>query len=174
MKHFLLIALAFVSCALPGAQGVFAQDAVAYRCENNEFINNAQEAKARGCKPIQGGNITIIPAPGRTEAASSAQQGRPSNGTQTAAQRSAAISEQRAREADRRAILEAELRKLEARQSELQKEYNNGEPDKQGIEARNHQRYLDRVAEMKANIARTESDINSVRGELNRLPAPTR
>ena len=34
-----------------------------------------------------------------------------------------------------RAILEAELKKAEARQAELLKEYNNGEPEKQGSEA---------------------------------------
>jgi type IV secretory pathway VirB4 component len=172
MKHALLIALVSVGTAMLGVQAAFAQEKI-YRCPNNEYINNSQAAQERGCKLIDSGNITIIPSPGKPDAAASTQP-RASNGTQAAAQRSTAATEQRAREADRRAILEAELRKLEARQSELQKEYNNGEPDKQGIEARNHQRYLDRVAEMKASLARTESDIASVRGELNRLPAPSR
>jgi hypothetical protein len=80
-------------------------------------------------------------------------------------------NEQKARDADARAILEVELRKAEARQAELLKEYNNGEPDKLGPETRNHQKYLDRVAELKAAIARNESDIAGIKRELGRVPA---
>jgi hypothetical protein len=36
---------------------------------------------------------------------------------------------------------------------------------------RNHQKYLDRVAELKANLARNESDVAGIRRELVRLPA---
>ena len=46
--------------------------------------------------------------------------------------------------------------------AELRKEYNNGEPEKQGNE-RNYQKYLDRVAELKAGIARNEADIAGIR-----------
>jgi hypothetical protein len=49
------------------------------------------------------------------------------------------------------------------------KEYANGEPEKQGIESRNYQRYLDRVAELKAAVARAESDVAGIQRE-NRLP----
>jgi hypothetical protein len=79
-------------------------------------------------------------------------------------------AEQRARDAEARTILEAELRKAEVRLTELQKEYNNGEPEKVGPEFRNHQKYLDRVAELKAAISRTESDIAGIRREIARLP----
>ena len=34
-----------------------------------------------------------------------------------------------------------------------------------------HQKYLDRVAEMKASLARLESDIAGIRRELGRVPA---
>jgi len=51
----------------------------------------------------------------------------------------------------------------------LLKEYNNGEPEKQGMESRNHQKYLDRVAEIKANLLRNESDIAGIRRELGRV-----
>ncbi|HRL36344.1 MAG: hypothetical protein KBF22_08380, partial [Ottowia sp.] len=77
--------------------------------------------------------------------------------------------EQRARDSDAKAILEQELRRAEAKQAELVKEYNNGEPDKIGGEARNYQKYLDRVAEMKASIARNQSDIDGLKRELSRL-----
>ena len=60
-------------------------------------------------------------------------------------------------------------RRAEARQNELTKEYNNGEPDKIGGEARNYQKYLDRVAEIKASLARNQSDIDGLKRELSRL-----
>lgn len=162
MKHFLTVALVLAT-VVPTAG---AQDRI-FRCGNNEYINNANDAQARGCKPIDGGNITIISAPKPATAASPAQATRPAgNGSGRVVS-----NEQRARDSDARAILEAELKKLEARQAELLKEYNNGEPEKQGTEARNYQKYLDRVAELKANIARTDSDIAGLRRELARLPA---
>ena len=63
------------------------------------------------------------------------------------------------------------MKKAEARHSELMREYNNGEPEKRGDEARNFQKYADRVAELKAGLARNESDIAGIRRELGRLPA---
>ena len=78
-------------------------------------------------------------------------------------------SDQKARDADARLILEAELKKAEARQAELQKEWNNGEPERRGDE-RNYQKYLDRQAELKAALARNENDIAGLRRELARLP----
>jgi hypothetical protein len=76
--------------------------------------------------------------------------------------------EQKARDSDARAILESELKKAETRHAELLKEFNNGEPDKLGPETRNHQKYLDRVAELKASIERNEKDIAGLKRELGR------
>ena len=70
--------------------------------------------------------------------------------------------------ADARAILETELKKAQERHSDLLKEWNNGDPEKMGAEHRNHQKYIDRVAELKASISRTESDINGLKRELGR------
>jgi hypothetical protein len=83
----------------------------------------------------------------------------------------AGMDSQRSKDADARFILEAELRKAQSRQAELLKEYNNGEPEKMGVESRNHQKYLDRIQEMKANIQRNEADIASIRREIGRLGA---
>ena len=79
--------------------------------------------------------------------------------------------EQRARDSDARRILEAELRREEDKLAQLKREYNNGEPERLGSE-RNYQRYLDRVAELKAGIARKEADIGAIRRELSKLPPP--
>ena len=36
----------------------WAQDRI-YRC-GNEYTNNAQQAKERGCKLVEGGNVTVV------------------------------------------------------------------------------------------------------------------
>ena len=76
--------------------------------------------------------------------------------------------DQKARDGEARAILEAELKKAEARHADLLKEYNNGEPEKIGPEHKNYQKYLDRVADLKAAIERNEKDIAGLRRELGR------
>lgn len=143
-----------------------------YRCAGAngaapEYINNAKDAQTRGCKVMQGGNVTVVQsspvakAPVRVAAAS------PAGG----APRTDGSADQKARDSDSRSILESELKKAEAKLAEQQKEFNNGQPEKQGIESKNYQRYLDRVAEMKDSIARNESDIAGLKRELSRLPS---
>ena len=159
-----LISLILIAVAAPAA---WAQDRI-YRC-GNEYTNNVSQAKDRGCKLVEGGNVTVVegmrPAPAAAASGAAPVVTAPPGAPRVNA------NEQKARDADARAILEVELRKAEARQAELLKEYNNGEPDKLGPETRNHQKYLDRVAELKAAIARNESDIAGIKRELGRVPA---
>lgn len=150
------------------AAPAMAQDTV-YRC-GNEYINNAAVAKQRGCTPLQGGNVTVIEGTRPSPAAAPRSPGASSGGGSAPRVDNAA---QRARDSDARAILETELRRAEERLAEAQKAYANGEPEKQGIEGRNHQRYLDRVAELKAAVARAESDVAGLRRELQRLGSTT-
>ena len=63
------------------------------------------------------------------------------------------------------------MRREEDRLADLRREYNNGEPERQGNE-RNYQKYLDRVADLKSSIARKEGDIAAIKRELGKLPAP--
>lgn len=143
---------------------VLAQERI-YRC-GNEYTNNAVVAKSRGCKVMEGGNITIVQgtapqaaAAPRTSALPAAPRSAPRNDS----------AEQRSRDSDARQILEAELRKAEDRLAQSQKAYANGQPEKEGIESRNHQRYLDRVAELKSAVTRAESDVSGLRRELGRM-----
>lgn len=173
MKHVVLFCSTAFLClaAAPAA----AQDRI-YRC-GSEYTNNAAVAKQRDCKLMEGGNITIVPGTRPTSAGSAPSSpssiGPASAPVVTAPPAASRIdtAEQRTRDADARAILESELRRAEARQAELLKEYNNGEPDKLGAETRNHQKYLDRVADLKAAIARNDNDIAGIKRELARLPA---
>lgn len=141
-----------------------------YRC-GNAYTNDPVEAQAKGCKLLDGGNITVVQGT-RVQAPRASGPGTGAvGGAPAGAGPRVDGAEQRARDADARYILESELKKAEARRAELAKEYNNGEPEKMGAETRNHQKYLDRVAELKAAIARNEADIAGIQRELSRLSA---
>lgn len=138
-----------------------------YQCPGNVFTNTitAKEAEARKCTAREAKEPTTIPAPTRVRAPAPAAVVTP--GPASARIDPAA---QRARDSDARQILETELKTEEARLAALQKEFNNGEPERQGNE-RNFQKYLDRVAEMRAAISRKESDIAAIKRELTKLPS---
>ena len=159
-------ALALIVVLLAGVQA-HAQEKV-WRC-GNEYTNNATIAQQRGCKPMEGGNVTVVQGtrPNAGAAASSSAAARSPAGSPRVDS-----AEQKSRDGDARSVLESELKKAEARRAELLKEYNNGEPEKQGAESRNYQKYLDRVADMKAELARTESDIAGIRREIGRMDTP--
>ncbi len=162
MKHVFLITLAIAALAGNG----YAQTRI-YRC-GNTYTNDTAEAQSKGCKLMEGGNVTVVQgtrvnSPAAVRVATAPQS--------SPASTRADADGQRARDAESRQILETELKKAETRQGELVKEYNNGEPEMLGPEHRNRQKYLDRVAELKASIARNENDIAGIKRELGRLPA---
>jgi len=167
-----LITLLLIAATAPAA---WAQDRI-YRC-GNEYTNNAQQAKERGCKLVEGGNVTVVqgtPPAGAATAAPAAGTGAGAGTAPAASPPSAprvATNDQKARDADARAILESELRKAEARHAELVKEYNGGAPERNALDLRNPQRYMERTAELKASVARSESDIAGIKREIARLPA---
>lgn len=167
-----LITLLLIAATAPAA---WAQDRI-YRC-GNEYTNNAQQAKERGCKLVEGGNVTVVQGTRPTGAATAAPAAGTGAGPGTAPAASppsaprVATNDQKARDADARAILESELRKAEARHAELVKEYNGGAPERNALDLRNPQRYMERTAELKASVARSESDIAGIKREIARLPA---
>ena len=158
-----ILLLAAAACA-PAAH---AQGQI-FRC-GNEYTNDARSAQARGCKLVEGGNITVIEGTRPNPGAAAPGPSRPVTATPATPVR-VDPSDQQRRDNEARSILEAELRKAEARRAELLKEYNNGEPEKQGAEARNYQKYLDRVADLKASLVRVDSDIAGLKREIGRLP----
>lgn len=168
---FRLAAAACLAGLLPAASAQQPAREV-YRCPGNPVLYtdtlSAKEARDKGCRTLEGAPITVVqgtkprgaggtaPAPVPTAARPADQRVDP--------------GDQRARDNDARRILEGELKREEERLAELQREFNNGEPERQGAEMKNPQRYNDRVAEMKANIARKEGDIAAIRRELSKLP----
>lgn len=163
MKYALLIPFTMPFLAACFMASGHAQERM-YRCDNNYYTNSTADPKARGCKPLEGGNVTVVQ--GTRPASASVQPVKVAAATQTGQR--VDVGDQRSRDSDARQILESELKKSESRHAELTREYNNGEPDKQGGEARNYQKYIDRVAELKASLARNESDMAGIRRELGR------
>jgi hypothetical protein len=172
------IAFALIPLAVMAINADALAQAKICRC-GNSYTNDEAVAKTQGCKLVEGGNVTVVTGTkvnGAAGSSGAAPAGKSGNGvTMAVAPPSAAggpprveSSEQKARDSDARLILEAELKKSETRLGELQKEFNNGEPEMLGPEHRNRQKYLDRIAELKASMERTEKDIAGLKRELAR------
>jgi len=152
-----------VLCAQFGAAQAYD---VTYKCPKNVYSNtmSAQEAKAKGCTVFEGSPITVIQGPKPRSNSTPVPAASGSGNARVDA------ADQRARDSDARRILEAELRREEDKLAQMKTDYNNGSPDRQGAENRNFQKYLDRVAEMKAAITRKEGDIAALKRELQKYP----
>lgn len=77
-------------------------------------------------------------------------------------------SKQKARDEERKRILQDELQVEQSKLTELQREYNDGEPERLGGE-RNYAKYLERTARLKDELARTERNIEALKRELKML-----
>ena len=158
--------LAF-GAAFPVRGADTADSSVMYRCPGNDYKNTitAKEAERLGCKKIEGAPVTIIQM----------TKPRPGPGTSVPAATASGVRvdpvAQRARDSDARRILETELKTEEDRLAAMQKEFNNGQPERQGDE-KNFQKYLDRVNDMRAAIARKQIDIAALQREIKKLPPP--
>ena len=166
------------AAAIGGALGLLLGGAalpalaqVVYKCPGNLYTSDLtpKDAEAKGCKTLEGAPVTVFQGPARRPAASASA---PAAAASDAASRPAGSrvepADQRARDADKRRILESELRREEERLGVLRQEYNNGQPERRGDE-RNYQKYLDRTAELKASIQRSESDVAALKRELGKL-----
>ena len=168
IPRVLVLALACCSGAAGAASATAAasEPTVTYRCPGNDYKNtiSAKEAEKLGCKKLEGGPVTVIqmtkPRPAGTAVPSASGSG------------AARIdpTAQRARDSDARRILEAELRGEEERLAALKKDFNNGQPERQGNE-KNYQTYVDRASKLSADIARKEADIAALRREIQKLPS---
>ncbi|WP_139826265.1 DUF4124 domain-containing protein [Derxia lacustris] len=145
---------------------LFAAPAIAQvvKCElPDKTIEYKNVGDTRGCKPIDLPALTTVP---RTTAPQ-----KPASGSAPASRGDLKIDPtvQRGRDDDRRRILQAELHMQEENLEKLKSEFNAGEPERRGDE-RNYQKYLDRVARLKEDIAQAEGNITSIKRELGNLP----
>jgi hypothetical protein len=153
---------------------VSAQTAPMFRCNGNTYTNMPSDMVGKSCKPVEG-NVTTVHGtrvfgaePVRVAALTPKATSTSNSSNSRRSEQRTDSAEQKTRDSDSRGILESELKKAETKQAELLKEYNNGEPEKNALDIKNPQRYVDRVAELKANIARNDSDIAGIKRELGR------
>ena len=132
----------------------------------DEFTNliSADQARERGCRTIEGAPVTVIQGSRMRPMTASA----PASTPRPVDSRADATA-QRQRDTDARRILVTELGREEDKLTKLRRDYNNGEPERRGNE-RNYQSYLDRVAQLKAAIARSEADLAAIKREIAKIP----
>ncbi len=161
------LAVAIVSFGLALAGPAAAQ---IYRCEGQggviEYSNAASSGKDRNCRAVDLPAPNTIPAPKLPPSAARSLNGAGKASPEGFPKVDAGT--QKSRDSDRRRILEEELRREEAKLTELKAEFNAGEPDRKGDE-RNYQKYLDRVQRLKEDIGRSEGNVGSLRRELGAL-----
>ena len=162
---FPIVGLALVLAAwnLPAA----AQSSDVYVCAGPNGVPEYRNGNAgKNCKKLSLPDVVTVPGGARPQA------NRGTGGTGTSASSTSFPrvdgATQKSRDGERRGVLEQELQSEEAKLSALRAEYNNGEPERQGNE-RNYQKYLDRTASLRDDIARSEANLASLRRELSNL-----
>lgn len=161
---FLCTALAmFVSPALPQS----AEGGVLYRCPGNDYNNtiSASEAEKLHCKRVENANVTVIRSPGKAASGATAVPAAPAVDAKMPAENTAL----RERASNVRRDLEGRLRSEERKLSALEVAFNGGEPERRKDET-SLPAYLDRVANMRSEIARKQIEIAELRRELDKLP----
>ncbi len=146
-----MLAALMIADADAGAQGV-------YVCvQPNGVREYRNTGDTRGCRRLATDALSAIPAPASVTQAK-ADPNYPRIDSQV----------QKRRDQDRMQILLDEVRAEESRLAELRKEYQNGEPERQGNE-RNYAKYQERVELMKDEIARAEKNIEALKREIGNL-----
>jgi hypothetical protein len=175
-------AVLILGLALIAAGTTASAQSVVYRCPGPPVLYTdaltPKEAQDKGCRSIEGTPITVLqpmrprPAAPTSAAGTGGATQTPASAPRTTEGRSEARvdpAQQRSRDGERRRVLETELREAEERLAALQRDFSAGAPERRGDE-RNYQRYLDRVAEIKAAISRQENDIQALKREISKLP----
>ncbi|MEW5886531.1 MAG: hypothetical protein AB1735_07515 [Pseudomonadota bacterium] len=150
-----------------------------WRC-GNEYTNQPGERpEARGCRLLQGGNLSIVEgrrpagnqaaADASPAAANASARAAPSAESRPPSQR-VDRTEQQARDRDARLILETELRRAQERVRELQAEFNQGRPLPLPSERGDEARLAQRTEELRRRLERAQGDVTAIEREIGRLP----
>ena len=149
--------------------GAATAQTTVYKCVDAQGRVEFTDTGKRGCKALDLPGYIPAPVERRGPAPVAA---RPGNAAPAAAPTPSPAnfprvdtSQQRARDDDRRGILNDELRAEEKKLADLRQVFNNGEPERQGNE-RNYAKYQERVAQMRDDINRTERNIEALRREI--------
>lgn len=135
-----------------------------YKCLDQNGATLYTDRNARGCVALD--LPSTIAAPRSSGQAGAARPAAPA--TAPADFPKVNSTQQRARDDDRREILNDELRNEEKKLAELRREFNNGEPERHGNE-RNYVKYQERVAQMKDSIGRGEKNVEALKREIGNI-----
>jgi hypothetical protein len=149
--------------------GAQAQGTV-YKCVDDQGRVEFTDTSRKGCKALDLPGYSPSPAP---RASAPIPAVRPMSPGPAAAVTPASFprvdtAQQRARDDDRREILNDELRIEQKKLAELRRDFNKGEPERQGNE-RNYAKYQERVASMRDEIGRTERNIEALQREIGNI-----
>ena len=159
-KRTIAMTLALLCGALAQAPAQ-AQNGV-YLCVNANGGRELTDSYKPGCKTL---NLPgAIPAPASARKGGSARA--PAAPVSTPGDfPKVDNAQQKARDNDRREILNDELRAEEKKLADARKEFNGGEPERVGGE-KNYAKYQERVELMRESISRTEKNIDALKREI--------
>ncbi|MFZ6863727.1 DUF4124 domain-containing protein [Undibacterium sp. Ji67W] len=141
----------------------YAQSEVFLCVDANGKKEYKNTGATKGCSRIELQGITVVPAP-----VLPAKKVQGKSASSPADFPKVDDSTQKARDSDRKQILQDELKAEQKKLDDLKKDYNNGEPERLGSE-RNYAKYLERTAGMKDDIARSTKNIEALQRELSNL-----
>ncbi len=160
MKRQLALLLFFAS-AIP-ALPAFAQSEVYLCVDSNGNREYKNTGATKGCKKIDLPGVTTVPATPSRKPVTQTASAKPTDFPRVN------DNVQKARDSDRKQILQDEMRTEEQKLAGLRGEYNSGEPERRGDE-RNYAKYQERTAALKDDIARTEKNVEALKRELGNL-----
>lgn len=140
-----------------------AQAGNVYKCIDANGHPTFTDVNGRGCTVLI--LDSTIPAPPQHRSAAPLRSAAAAPASSPVDFPKVNTSQQRARDDDRREILNDELRSEEKKLGELRRDFNGGEPERQGGE-KNYAKYQERVAQMRDNIGRAEKNIDALKREI--------
>jgi hypothetical protein len=172
MKQFLLpLALLFsiaaqVAAQTPAAALPPAGSTDVYLCVDDKGHREYKNTGVlKGCKKVDLPSITTVPAPPKH--ANGGGAAKPANAGPSEFPKVDSAT-QKARDNDRKQILQDELKSEQQKLDSLKKDFHGGEPERQGGEA-NYAKYQERVAKMKDDIERVSKNVDALNRELSNL-----
>lgn len=160
MKHYLTVFGLFAVVATP----VFAQSDVYLCIDANGKKEYKNTGNVKGCKLVELPHMNVVPAPAAVKkpAAKAPAVGAPASFPKVD------DATQRSRDSDRKQILMDELKAEEQKLTALKKEYNGGDVERRTDE-RQPAQYVERVNNLKNDIARSEKNIEALKREISNL-----
>jgi hypothetical protein len=137
-----------------------------YSCRDKEGRLELTDTAKRGCKLLDLPGYIQAPPARQAPARQGGSNARPPVAAPLPADfPRVGAAEQRARDGDRRTILDDELRNEQKKLLDLKRDFNNGAPERQ-VGEKDNAAYQQRVSRMREDIARSESNIEALKREI--------